>query len=76
MANNRFSFKKGFMQVKNKDIAAVRQEIMQVLNISTRMAWSVRLNGKVEPKVTEAEAIEAVFQKYGVTDVWGGSDHE
>jgi hypothetical protein len=29
------------------------------------------LHGEVEPKVSEAEKIEAIFAKYGVTDVWG-----
>ena len=30
-----------------------------------------RLNGKVIPKVTEAEVIEGIFAKYGVIEVWG-----
>ena len=67
-----FSFKKGFMQVKHKDIPAVRAEIMSALNINNRASWSSRLNGEVEPKVSEAAAIEAVLKKYGVTkEIWG-----
>lgn len=67
----RFSFQKGFGQVKQKDIPAVRQEIMAALGITTRPNWSRRLKGEVVPKVTEAEAIEAIFARYGVKDVWG-----
>jgi hypothetical protein len=67
----RFSFQKGFGQVKQKDIPAVRQDIMNALGITTRPNWNRRLKGEVVPKVTEAEAIEAIFAKYGVKEVWG-----
>lgn len=67
----RFSFQKGFGQVKQKDVVRVRAEIMQALGITTRPNWNRRLKGEVVPKVTEAEAIEAIFAKYGVKEVWG-----
>lgn len=70
-SENRFSFQKGYSQVMIKDTKKVREEIMGILNIKTRMAWWVRLKGKVEPKVTEYETIEAIFNKYGITDIWG-----
>ncbi len=66
-----FSFEKGFNQVQKKDIQAVKQELMQALDIKTRPAWYGRLRGQVEPKVSEAKAIEEVFAKYGIKDVWG-----
>jgi len=68
---NKFSFQKGWSQVRQGDISAVRVRLMSVLNISTRMAFLDRLNGKVEHKVSEYEAIERVFADYGITDVWG-----
>lgn len=67
----KFSFKKGFSQVMQKDAVDVRAEIMTALNITTRSSWAARLNGSVEPKVSEAQEIERIFAKYGVTDVWG-----
>lgn len=69
--DSRFSFRRGFMQVKNKDLPAVKKEIMSAIGIETRAAWLNRLNGKVEPKVSEAKAIESVFKKYGIINVWG-----
>jgi len=66
-----FSFLKGYNQVQRKDTAQVKDEIMQALCITARTNWYFRLYGKVEPKVSEAKAIEAVFEKYGITDVWG-----
>lgn len=46
-------------------------KLMAALNINTRMAFLNRLKGEVEPKVSEARAIEAVFAEYGIKDVWG-----
>ena len=61
-----FSFKKGFSQVMQKDISNVKHEIMITLGITTNVAWLNRLNGKVEPKVSEE-----TFAKYGIKEVWG-----
>jgi hypothetical protein len=69
--DKRFSFKKGFGQVKNKDVPAVKREIKEALGIESRYAWGKRLKGEVEPKITEVEAIETIFKKYGVTKIWG-----
>jgi hypothetical protein len=44
---------------------------MQALGISNRTSWIKRLNGAVEPKVSEARAIEEIFAEYGITEVWG-----
>lgn len=66
-----FSFRLGFSQVKQRDIRDVRRKIMQALGIKTRSSWMMRLNGVVEPKVSEARAIEEIFAEYGITEVWG-----
>lgn len=68
-----FSFQKGFSQVKQKDIKNVKRKIMSALGISTRPSWTARLNGVVEPKVSEAKAIEEVFAEYGIKQVWGAA---
>lgn len=54
-----------------KDISNVKSEVMSALGITTNVAWLNRLNGKVEPKVSEAKAIEETFAKYGIKEVWG-----
>ncbi len=69
---SRFSFQKGFDQVKNKDVKNARREIMEALKINSRYGWSRRVKGLVEPKVSEVEVIERIFLKYGVeSDIWG-----
>jgi hypothetical protein len=69
--NEKYSFRRGFGLAKHQDIPTIKREIMATLGISTRGAWLGRLNGKVEPKISEAEAIVTIFAKHGVTEVWG-----
>ncbi len=71
---NEFSFKLGFSQVKRKDVQEVKNRIMNALGLRTRVSWYARLNGAVEPKVSEAKIIESVFADFGITQVWGNED--
>lgn len=66
-----FSFKKGYGQVQQKDLPKVREELMAALGVSTRMSLSNYMRGTIEPKVGQAKAVEEVFAKYGITEVWG-----
>lgn len=72
---NNFSFKKAWSQVRQKDIEDVRNEIMAALALTTKPAFYNRLNGDVEPKVSEANAIEDIFNKYGITEIWGEDEY-
>lgn len=65
-----YSFKRAFLQVKQKDAPKVKEKIMKAIGITTRSSWINRMNGLVEPKVSEAKAIEAVFKEYGIEKVW------
>lgn len=66
-----FSFKKGWNQVRHGDVEQARNKLMDALGLISTPPFYQRLNGKVEPKVTEAEAIERIFAENGITDVWG-----
>lgn len=66
-----FSFLRGWSQVKNSQMAKVKEEILKALNLKTRVSWYQRLYGNVEPKISEAKAIESVFAQFGIKDVWG-----
>lgn len=66
-----FSFLRGWSQVKNFQMAQVKAEILKALNLKTRVSWYQRLYGNIEPRITEAKAIESIFAKYNITDVWG-----
>lgn len=71
MSKENFAFQLGWSQVRNKDMQSVRKELMEVLGVTTRAAFLARLKGDVEPKVSQAKAVEEVFAKYGVKNVWG-----
>lgn len=71
MTTNRFAFKKGWGQVPRAKSEEVRKKIMTALGLQARNNFYVRLRGKIEPKVSEAEAIEKIFREYGITEVWG-----
>lgn len=66
-----FSFQKGWGQVTVGQSKEVKAEIMKKLGITSNSNWLQRLKGKVEPRVSEAKAIETVFKKYRITDIWG-----
>ena len=68
---SKIKFLKGYNQVQRKDLVAVRTEIMAALGITTRGTFYARMRGKPEPKVSEAQAIEAIFHRYNITDIWG-----
>ena len=72
---NNFSFKKAWSQVRQKDIEEVRTSVMDALGLTTKVAFYNRLNGDVEPKVSEAKAIEDIFNNYGITEIWGEDEY-
>lgn len=67
----RFSFRKGWRQLKVTDAPIVKTRIIAALGLKCKSSFYPRLNGKYEPKISEAEAIEAIFREYGITDIWG-----
>lgn len=66
-----FSFKKGYRQLPVSKTKEVREDIMEALKIKGRMTWYDRLNGRIEPRVSEAQKIENIFISHNITDIWG-----
>lgn len=66
----KYSFWKGYKQVPAGKQGEVRKAIIATLGIAQSAFYS-RLRGEVEPKVSEYQAIESVFNHYGITDIWG-----
>jgi hypothetical protein len=65
------SFKKGFDQVPYGKAEELKAKLMGALKIKSRAAWLRRLNGNVDPKASEINAVDAVFAEYGITKGWG-----
>ena len=69
--DNRFSFRKGWNQLPQANVSEARDRIVEALGLQVKTSFYYRLDGKCEPKVSEAEAIEEIFKSYGITDIWG-----
>lgn len=65
-------FRNGLNQVKMGDYKKVVEELKKALGINNRNSFYAYRDGAIEPKVTQAEAVEGVFNRFGVTkDIWG-----
>ena len=66
-----FAFERGWFQLKQKNVAECRRKICAVLDITTRAAFYYRLHGTNPGRPSDREAIERIFNDYGITDIWG-----
>ncbi len=65
-------FRSGLNQVKVGDYKVVVEELKKALGINNRNSFYAYRDGAIEPKVTQAEAVEGVFNRFGVTkNIWG-----
>lgn len=67
---------RGFLNGLNQLQVGVYKEAVAdlklALGINNRNSFYAYRDGKIEPKATQAEAVESVFNKYGVTaNIWG-----
>ena len=67
---NFIAFRRGYEQLSLAEAKAVKDEIMSALGVTSRPGWAARLNGTVEPRLSEARRIEKIFARRGITDVW------
>lgn len=65
-------FRNGLQQIRMGDYEEVREELCKALGINNRNSLAAYASGRQEMKVTQAEAVEGVFNRYGVTkNIWG-----
>ena len=65
-------FNAGFQQLRQMDVPEATKELFEALGINNRESWRSYLSGKIEPKASQAVAVELVFAKYGITEnIWG-----
>jgi hypothetical protein len=69
--NYKEGFNRGYLQLKLKDANEAQKEIWSALGINNRTTFHFYKIGKVECKASQAEEVERVFKKYGITDIWG-----
>ena len=70
--NYKEGFNAGFMQLRQCDVKQATKELWEALGISNRESFRYYRDGKIEPKASQAAAVELVFAKYGITEnIWG-----
>lgn len=71
IAKTRYRFRKGYLQVTLSDKKEVQRELMQLLGTADRAYFSQLLNkGIVNISLPRYEAINHIFARKGITDVW------
>ena len=70
--STKFSFESGWISLPQKLQNEVRDKIMAALRITTYSSFYRRKRGFPEPKISEVQAIEAIFAEYNVIEgIWG-----
>ncbi|MDO4164030.1 MAG: hypothetical protein Q4D56_06545 [Bacteroides sp.] len=71
IAKKRYCFRKGFLQVPIGKKQEFKAKLMAVIGITGQSYFSNILNKGI-PNITMScyEGITALFQQYGITDVW------
>lgn len=71
IAKIRYKFRKGYLQARLADKTELRRELMQALGITRLTYFSVVLNrGIVNISLPKYEAINHIFARRGITNVW------
>jgi hypothetical protein len=65
------AFQVGWDAVPQGVAGAVRARIIFALGVTTKQAFRDHLNGHVGHSDAEIEKIEAIFNEYGIIDIWG-----
>jgi hypothetical protein len=69
---NKWSFQNGYVQLPLNKTSDFRAAIMAALKIKSTRQFRNRLMGEVEPKISDVEAIEHIFSKFGINqNIWG-----
>jgi len=71
--STKFSFESGWNSLPQKLQNEVRDKIMAALKITTLSSFYRRKHGNTEPRISEVQAIEAIFAEYNIIEgIWGG----
>jgi len=73
--STKFSFKSGWESLPKNRQNEVRDKIMAALNLTTLSSFYRRKRGITEPKISEVQAIEAIFAEYNIIEgIWGSEE--
>lgn len=67
----RYSFLRGWNDLKLRDVNAAKEDIMSALGIKSNATFYRRLRGQIVPTIEEYDGIIEIFKKYGVKQPFG-----
>lgn len=67
----KYSFLKGWDDLKQRDVDSAKQELMDALNIKSDATFYRRLRGQIVPTLEEYTQVLNVFKKYGIKQPYG-----
>lgn len=65
------AFITGWSQVPPCYRDMVMEQLMEAFGVNSKVQFYARMRGEVEPRKSQIEGVEAVFNKYGITKIWG-----
>ena len=71
MCEKKLGFQCAYNQLPIGVAKQARKELREALGVSTDFNLHCYVRGDREPKLSQAIAVEAVFQKYGIAVNWG-----
>lgn len=69
--NYKKGFNKGYMQLRQCDVKMAKAELQEALGIANEVSFRNYRYGNIEPKATQADRVNAIFNKYDITEIWG-----
>jgi len=66
-----YAFRKGSRQIPPRDKDRFIKAVMKILNVKTVQSYYCYERGERELKISQAVALEKLFAKYHVTEIWG-----
>lgn len=67
----KYSFLKGWDNLKQRDVDSAKQDLMDALNIKSDATFYRRLRGQIVPTIEESTQVLNVFKKYGIKQPYG-----
>jgi len=70
MAHKFKGFNNAFSNLKANEQKEARALLFAALGIKNRNSFRLYRAGKIEPKISQAEEICKIFEKFGIEDPW------
>ncbi len=63
-------FRKGYGKLTIDQKVEATGRLWKALGVNNRKSFHDYRNGTIEPRISKAAAVEAVFKYYGINEIW------